>query len=245
MLGARSMAVVGASARPDSFGSRMVIEAQRGSARVHLVNPRYDRIGDAAVCAVAGRPGRARRPGAARGARRRAARAVGGRRGRGCAVGRAVRVRPRAARQGRGDRHRRRHGGVRCGLHGLRQQRTRRACVGVPGAGSVARRRRQPRHPLRFGVLDAVARPPRVRLPAGGVVRAGTRHRHRGLRRVRARRSRDADHRAADGDAARSPAAAEVAAARRGAGRAGGDPHRRRLAARAGHGGRALGCAGG
>ena len=46
MLGARSMALVGASARPDSFGSRMVIEAQRGSARFHLVNPRYDRIGE-------------------------------------------------------------------------------------------------------------------------------------------------------------------------------------------------------
>ena len=50
MLGAGSMAVVGASPRADSFGSRMVIEAQRGSARVHLVNPRYDRIGDA-LCA--------------------------------------------------------------------------------------------------------------------------------------------------------------------------------------------------
>ena len=46
MLGARSLAVVGASPRPHSFGSRMVIEAQRGSARVHLVNPRYDRIGE-------------------------------------------------------------------------------------------------------------------------------------------------------------------------------------------------------
>ena len=46
MLGARSVAVVGASPRPDSFGSRMVIEAQRGSARVHLVNVRYERIGD-------------------------------------------------------------------------------------------------------------------------------------------------------------------------------------------------------
>ena len=46
MLGAQSMAVVGASARPDSFGARMVLEAQRGSARVHLVNPGYDRIGD-------------------------------------------------------------------------------------------------------------------------------------------------------------------------------------------------------
>ena len=46
MLGARSMAVVGASPHPDSFGSRMVLEAQRGSARFHLVNPRYDRIGE-------------------------------------------------------------------------------------------------------------------------------------------------------------------------------------------------------
>jgi acyl-CoA synthetase (NDP forming) len=46
MLGATSMAVVGASARPGSFGERMVIEAQRGSARVHLVNPKYERIGD-------------------------------------------------------------------------------------------------------------------------------------------------------------------------------------------------------
>lgn len=46
MLGARSMALVGASAHPDTLGSRMIIEAQRGSARFHLVNPRYDRIGD-------------------------------------------------------------------------------------------------------------------------------------------------------------------------------------------------------
>ncbi len=46
MLGARSMAVVGASPRPGSFGSRMVLEAQRGSAEFHLVNPRYDRIGE-------------------------------------------------------------------------------------------------------------------------------------------------------------------------------------------------------
>jgi acyl-CoA synthetase (NDP forming) len=46
MLGARSVAVVGASARADSFGARMVTEARRGSARVHLVNPRYAAIGD-------------------------------------------------------------------------------------------------------------------------------------------------------------------------------------------------------
>lgn len=52
MLGARSMAVVGASARVGSFGERMVTEALRGSARVHLVNPRYRRIGES-VCAPA------------------------------------------------------------------------------------------------------------------------------------------------------------------------------------------------
>jgi acetate---CoA ligase (ADP-forming) len=46
MLGARSMALVGASPRPDSFGARMILEAQRGSARFHLINPRYDRIGE-------------------------------------------------------------------------------------------------------------------------------------------------------------------------------------------------------
>jgi acetate---CoA ligase (ADP-forming) len=46
MLGAHSVAVVGASEKPGSFGERMVIEAQRSSARMHLVNPRYDRIGE-------------------------------------------------------------------------------------------------------------------------------------------------------------------------------------------------------
>lgn len=46
MLGARSVAIVGASARPDTFGARMIIEAQRSSVEMHLVNPRYDRIGD-------------------------------------------------------------------------------------------------------------------------------------------------------------------------------------------------------
>jgi acyl-CoA synthetase (NDP forming) len=44
MLGAQSVALVGASERPGSFGSRMVFEAQRSSARMHLVNPRYDSI---------------------------------------------------------------------------------------------------------------------------------------------------------------------------------------------------------
>lgn len=50
MLGAKSVAIVGASPRPGSFGSRMMIEAKRSSARIHLVNPRYDEI-DGMVCA--------------------------------------------------------------------------------------------------------------------------------------------------------------------------------------------------
>ncbi|BBY59501.1 acetate--CoA ligase family protein [Mycolicibacterium sarraceniae] len=50
MLGARSVALVGASPRPGSFGERMMIEARRSSGRMHLVNPRYDRI-DGIVCA--------------------------------------------------------------------------------------------------------------------------------------------------------------------------------------------------
>ena len=158
MLGARSMAVVGASPRADSFGARMVLEAQRGSARVHLVNPRYDRIGelpcapsladldepvDLVLLGV---------PDAALVEQLEAAAAIG------CTVGGAVRVRARAAREGRGDGDRRRHGAVRGGLHGVRQQRARCAGAGLPGAGSVAGRGNQPRHPLRVGVLDAVAR---------------------------------------------------------------------------------------
>ena len=50
MLGARSVAVVGASARPGSFGERVVTEVLRSPSRARgdLVNPRYD--------VVAGRP---------------------------------------------------------------------------------------------------------------------------------------------------------------------------------------------
>ncbi|MBB3753327.1 acyl-CoA synthetase (NDP forming) [Mycolicibacterium sp. BK634] len=50
MLGARSVALVGASPKPGSFGERMIIEARRSSARMHLVNPRYDII-DGLACA--------------------------------------------------------------------------------------------------------------------------------------------------------------------------------------------------
>ncbi|HEV2360431.1 MAG TPA: CoA-binding protein, partial [Acidimicrobiales bacterium] len=47
MLEPRSIAVVGASGRQDSFGGRMVGEVLRTRADidVHLVNPRYEDIG--------------------------------------------------------------------------------------------------------------------------------------------------------------------------------------------------------
>lgn len=46
MLEARSVAVVGASARPGSFGERLVTEVRRSASapEVHLVNPRYDEV---------------------------------------------------------------------------------------------------------------------------------------------------------------------------------------------------------
>jgi predicted CoA-binding protein len=50
MLEARSVALVGASPRPGSFGQRMIEEVTRSPSRpeVHLVNPRYARIGERA-----------------------------------------------------------------------------------------------------------------------------------------------------------------------------------------------------
>jgi acetate---CoA ligase (ADP-forming) len=48
MLRARSIALVGASARPGSLGARMIDEVTRSAVarQVRLVNPRYERIGD-------------------------------------------------------------------------------------------------------------------------------------------------------------------------------------------------------
>ncbi|MHB1509832.1 MAG: acetate--CoA ligase family protein [Acidimicrobiales bacterium] len=47
MLEARSVAVVGASARPGSFGDRVLTELSRSSPtpEIHLVNPKYEKIG--------------------------------------------------------------------------------------------------------------------------------------------------------------------------------------------------------
>jgi len=48
MLEARSVALVGASARPGSLGARMIAEMQRSPSRprTYLVNPRYTEIND-------------------------------------------------------------------------------------------------------------------------------------------------------------------------------------------------------
>jgi acyl-CoA synthetase (NDP forming) len=56
MLEPRSVAVVGASARPGSFGHRMVTEVRRSTApiEVHPVNPRYDEIEGLACSASLG-----------------------------------------------------------------------------------------------------------------------------------------------------------------------------------------------
>ncbi|HEY3982014.1 MAG TPA: acetate--CoA ligase family protein [Streptosporangiaceae bacterium] len=59
MLAARSVALVGASPRPGTFGARMVEEVTRSPSRprVHLVNPRYARIdGRACVPSLADLP---------------------------------------------------------------------------------------------------------------------------------------------------------------------------------------------
>ena len=141
MLGARSVAVVGASARPDSFGSRMVIEAQRGSARVHLVNPRYDRIGEMACAPSLERLGESVDlvllgvPDTALVEQLESAAAVGARAAVlfGSAHGAGLRESLTSIADERRD------GGVRRGLHGLRQQRDRRARAGLPGARSASR----------------------------------------------------------------------------------------------------------
>ena len=46
LLNPRSIAIVGASARPGSFGERTQRNLAGFAGRLHLVNDRYDRLGD-------------------------------------------------------------------------------------------------------------------------------------------------------------------------------------------------------
>ena len=106
MLEAESVAVVGASARPGSFGEQMMLELMEGGYRggIFPVNPRYEEVlGHRCFASIAelpgpGRPGDHRR--AERGAR---GAAVGGRGGR-RAVGGDLRQRLRGAARGRARR---------------------------------------------------------------------------------------------------------------------------------------------
>ncbi len=72
MLEARSVALVGASARAGTFGSRMLEEVGKSSSRprIYPVNPRYADLRRAPLLSLPRRPARGARPDAARGARR-------------------------------------------------------------------------------------------------------------------------------------------------------------------------------
>ena len=193
------MALVGASARPGSLGARMIEEVARSPSRprTYLVNPRYADINgvpclpslaevpepvDLALLAVPDSALQAQLDAAAR-TRARSAVIFGsafdlpsGRPG----------LRRAAGRDGQGSGH----GGVRRGVHGVRERRPRAAgrrlhrARPAPGAGRAG-------HPLGFGVLRAAAGAPRLRLQPGRLVRPGTRHHRRGLRQVRARPAGD------------------------------------------------------
>ncbi len=206
MLSARSVAVVGASDRPESFGRRLTLEALRspGIERVHLVHPTRTSVldlpcvpsladvpepVDLVMCGV---PDKAVASTLALASER----GDGGRRD----VRAAVRL------QGRRGRGRRRHGAGRRRVHGVRQHRHRRPRDRLPGARPAAGRADRAGHPLRLGLLRHPADPPRARLDPRGLVGPGAGHHHAGLPRVRPLPARDPGGRAGDGDDARREA---------------------------------------
>ncbi len=176
MLEPRSVAIVGASARPGSFGHRMVTEVRaqpERPSRCILVNPRYAEI-EGLPCAgsladldgpvdlvLLGVPDAALEEQLGLAAQRgdRAAVVFGSVVGTG-SDGRPLRT--AVAERGRLGRD----GGVRRGLHGLRQRRPWRAGHRVrrgrdPRAGTD-----RPRLPLGLGVLGPAAQPSRARVLA-------------------------------------------------------------------------------
>ena len=244
MLEARSVALVGASARPGSLGARMIAEVARSPSRprTYLVNPRYAGHRRRALPAGSRRGARTGRPGPARGARPRA-RAGTVRRGEEPGpFGRYLRQRRRPTRRHRAtvpagrDRRGGGHGPVRRGVHGLRERRPRPAGHRLRRARPAAGRAGRAGHPLGFGVLGAAADPPRLRLQPGRLLRPGARHHRGGLRPVRARARRDQGARPGPrGDQGRARAA-RGAGGRAGRGRAGGAAQRGRVTGRPGAG---------
>ncbi len=209
MLEARSVALVGASARTGTFGQRMIEEMAKSSARpdIYLVNPRYQEIGgrrchpsltdlpgpvDLVLLAV---PDAAVEQQLTLAARRGDRSAVifgnahedraDGRpplRGRLAAIARSADMQMCGA------------GcmgfvNVARGLRaigytepdGLRERGPRAARDRLHRARPPARRPGRPSHPLRLGVLHDAARPPRDRLHARGLLRPGTGYRGRVL----------------------------------------------------------------
>ena len=186
-LEARSVALVGASARPGSLGRRMVTEAMRspGLERVHLVNPSYAEVAglpcvpdlnaldDAPDLVLLG-------VGDARLVDQLTAAAKVGARGAvvfGSAHADGVRDELRRV----GDRRRDGPGGRR--VHGLLERTPRRPRHGLHRARRPPRRPRLAGHPLGLGLLHVAAHPAAPRVRPGRVVRTGAGHDHRRLRR--------------------------------------------------------------
>jgi acetate---CoA ligase (ADP-forming) len=165
----------------------MVIEAQRGSARVHLVNHRYDRIGDlpcaptladldgAVDLVLLGVPDTALME------QLESAVALGARSAVlfGSALGLREKIAVTAADAGMAL--------CGAGCMGFVNNALGVRALGYLEPDPLPVGGNKPGHPFGIGVLDVVACPARIRLPACGVVRAGTRHGHRRLRGLRAR----------------------------------------------------------
>src|SRR6266498_570893 len=232
MLEARSVALVGASPRPGSFGQRMIHEVGRSPARpdIYLVNPRYRQIGGRpcypslaelpgpADLVLLGVPDTALEEQLSLAARCRSAAAVifgnahedpppatpdGGSSRPG-----PGRQPPGPARASGRDRARGRDAAVRGRLHGVRQRGPRPAGDRLRRAGPAAGRPGRAGHPFGVGVLRDAAQRPGHRVHPGGVLRAGTRHPGRRLPGVHAGPAGNPGARAgARGDARAWPAA--------------------------------------
>ena len=186
MLEARSVALVGASARPGTFGRRMLEEVGKSgrAATGPPGQPEVRRARRPPVLPVAGRSAGSAGAGAARGARRGPGGAAHPRRhGRQPVRGHLrERARGQPARRHRpqpacpAGRHcaQLRHGAVRGWLHGLCQRQPRTARARLYRDRSASGWSGGAGHAFRVGVLRVAARPSRLRLHAGGLVGAGT-----------------------------------------------------------------------
>ena len=218
MLGARSVAVVGASARPGSFGDRLVTELRRSPAApaVHLVNPRYAEVqglpclpslrrhrrSPSTSCCSASATTRCEEQLTLAAERGDRSAVVFGSAWSPPAPGPSLRDRLTSIATGAGMAL---CGGGCMGFVDL--------ASGLRAIGYLERDVLPPRPgrtglALRVGVLGAAPQPPADRLDLGGLVRAGARDDDGRLPRARAGRPGDPGGRAGPGDGARAGAAA-------------------------------------